>query len=295
MASFQLVGLLLASFLLQIAGSEQTVPTTHEGLSTTARVLPKHGFVANKCVFILATGHSGSTALMDALNQLPNYLIRGEQYAAIWNIYESYMNFNWTIADPLSQLKFNWSERPHATFKEVKDLYDKEAVTEKLPWFNEFNLDRIMAAARTYYAILYGYYGKGFVSGFKDSRYVCGESFESWRCAEVFNGFMTFLRKLCLDVKVVFNTRTSDSFESNTRLFHQMARFSVDEFSKNLKETHRLFNDYAKNNPDLAFHVFYEEMYDAQKNATLARNLLQFLKEDPSFPIRFTRMPASRS
>lgn len=47
--------------------------------------------VAKKCVFVLATGHSGSTALMDALNQIPNYLIRGEQHGALWNVYESYM------------------------------------------------------------------------------------------------------------------------------------------------------------------------------------------------------------
>lgn len=42
---------------------------------------------SRRCVFILGTGRSGSTALMDALNQLPHYLIRGEQEGAFWYLY----------------------------------------------------------------------------------------------------------------------------------------------------------------------------------------------------------------
>ncbi len=45
---------------------------------------------SRRCVFILGTGRSGSTALMDALNQLPHFLIRGEQEGAFWFLYLTY-------------------------------------------------------------------------------------------------------------------------------------------------------------------------------------------------------------
>ncbi len=45
---------------------------------------------ARRCVFILATGRSGSTSLMDSLNQIPNYLIRGEHWQALGNLYDAY-------------------------------------------------------------------------------------------------------------------------------------------------------------------------------------------------------------
>ncbi len=43
--------------------------------------------IPDKCVFILASGRSGSTSLMDAINQIPNYFIRGEQMGGFWYLY----------------------------------------------------------------------------------------------------------------------------------------------------------------------------------------------------------------
>ncbi|GFR42806.1 hypothetical protein Agub_g3695 [Astrephomene gubernaculifera] len=205
-------------------------------------------------------------------------------------------NFNWTVTVPLSQKKFNWSEHQEASFHGIKHLYDEGAAVEKLSWFNEFSTERVMAAARSYYAVLYGYYGKNFVSGFKDSRYVCGHSFQSGRCQEVFLGFMTFLRNICLDVKMIFNSRASASFGANSKLYDREPRNTQEAFVRDLNETHALYDAYVRSNPDHALRVFYEDMYDAEKNATLVRQLLQFLGEDnklPANPIRFNRMPPS--
>ncbi|GLI71555.1 hypothetical protein VaNZ11_016794 [Volvox africanus] len=249
--------------------------------------------VADRCVFILATGQSGSTALMDALNQLPHYLIRGEQWAAFWNIYESYLNFKWTTTEPQSQLKFNWTAYQDASLETIKNLYNQEAPREKLPWFNEFPQERIIAAIRSYYAVLYGYYGQSFVSGFKDSRYVCGRSFTTDRCAEFFNGFLPFLRSLCNKVKVLFNTRTSASLSANMKLYDMDRSRSEEDFLKELNETHALYDSYVAGNSDHAFRVFYEDMFDPAKNTTLAMEILEFLDEDPATPIRFNRMPDS--
>ncbi|KXZ53392.1 hypothetical protein GPECTOR_7g1288 [Gonium pectorale] len=231
---------------------------------------------------------------MDALNQLPNYLIRGEQWAAFWNVYESYMNYNWTASVPLSQLKFNWSQHQQDSFQAVKALYHSQATQEELAWFNEFDLERVLRAARSYYMVLYGYYGKGFVSGFKDSRYVCGRSFESGRCAEFFHGFMDFLRKLCLDVKVIFNSRTSASRDDNAKLYDMDPSKQEDDWARDLAETHRLYDAYAAAHGGHVLRVLYEDMFHPQKNATVARQLLEFLREDPNTPITFNRMPPAK-
>ncbi|KAG2430887.1 hypothetical protein HXX76_009860 [Chlamydomonas incerta] len=43
--------------------------------------------VPRRCLFILGTGRSGSTQLMDAVNQLQNYLVRGEQGGAFHHLW----------------------------------------------------------------------------------------------------------------------------------------------------------------------------------------------------------------
>ncbi|GIL90750.1 hypothetical protein Vretifemale_18427, partial [Volvox reticuliferus] len=286
--------ILFAALFLITSATEAILQTgQHDGNQHDEKDAAPIKLIADRCVFILSTGHSGSTALMDALNQLPHYLIRGEQWAAFWNIYESYLNFRWTTTEPLSQLKFNWTAYQDASFETIKSLYDHEAPKEKLPWFNEFPQERIIAAIQSYYAILYGYYGQSFVSGFKDSRYVCGRSFSTGRCAEFFNGFLPFLRSLCLEVKVLLNTRSSPSLSTNMKLYSMERSQSEEDFLRDLNETHALYDSYVAGNPDHAFRVFYEDMFDPDKNATLAMQLLEFLGEDPTTPIRFNRMPAS--
>lgn len=40
-----------------------------------------------RCVVVLGTGRSGSTSLVDALNQMPHFFVRMEQEGAYWYLY----------------------------------------------------------------------------------------------------------------------------------------------------------------------------------------------------------------
>ncbi len=77
--------------------AEMAAGAKQEGGTQSSSTGPSSGPASNpsshsssssrRCVFILGTGRSGSTALMDALNQLPHFLIRGEQEGAFWYLY----------------------------------------------------------------------------------------------------------------------------------------------------------------------------------------------------------------
>ncbi|GFR50041.1 hypothetical protein Agub_g12088 [Astrephomene gubernaculifera] len=248
-------------------------------------------FGSQKCVFILATGRSGSTSLMDALNQIPHYLIRGETWRAHGNLFDAYQHLCEARTSP-GQEFFHFANI-RERYIDVKLAYGKLAETTKLPFFNEFSEDRILLATRAYYTVLYGHYGKDVVTGFKEIRYVCGELyFNQTRCGEHFQKFVRFLRGMCHDVKFLFNTRLSASLESNVKRFQMFnnATFAAD-FTHLLNETHTLYDNYAMQHSDHAFRVYMEDMFNIKRNATLARNLLQFLGEDTTIPIRFNRMP----
>ncbi|GIL86031.1 hypothetical protein Vretifemale_14312 [Volvox reticuliferus] len=117
--------------------------------------------VAKKCVFILATGRSGSTSLMDALNQIPNYLIRGEHWRAVGNMYDAYRRFQEALkASEHHSLQLDGGQLD--SFDAVKHVYGtKLASYNDLGLFNEFGSDRVLQATQAYYATLYGYYGEG--------------------------------------------------------------------------------------------------------------------------------------
>ncbi|GFR51980.1 hypothetical protein Agub_g14507 [Astrephomene gubernaculifera] len=251
-------------------------------------------FGSQKCVFVLATGRSGSTALMDALNQIPNYLIRGEHWSAFWNLYSAYLRLKEVKFGPGQEL-FEWPKHANDGASEIKQAYERHAPITRLPLFSEIMDDRIMLATRMYYSVLYGHYGEGTVSGFKEIRYVCGTYFgHRATCTENFHAFTRFLRGLCGEVKMIFNTRYTPSLEQNAKLFYMdntTVGRTANTFQDELVQTHALFDEYTKNNPDHAFRVYLRDMYDPKRNWTLAQNLLQFLGEKQNIPIRFNRMP----
>ncbi|GIL61714.1 hypothetical protein Vafri_16111 [Volvox africanus] len=253
--------------------------------------------VSKKCVFILATGRSGSTSLMDALNQIPNYLVRGEHWRAVGNMYDAYRRFQDVLATAeRHSLRFDSANTD--SFYSAKQVYGTKLASragKDLGLFNEFGSDRVLQATRAYYASLYGYYGEDVVSGFKEIRYVCGKFLPAAReCGIEFQSFMAFLQSLCIDVKLIFNSRTAASTVPNLKLYlmDQSGRRSPLDFAHDLGATHTLYDYYARKNPSNAFRVYMEDMFNPQKNATLARDLLTFLGEDPQTPIAFDRMPS---
>ncbi|KAG2486806.1 hypothetical protein HYH03_014605 [Edaphochlamys debaryana] len=201
----------------------------------------------------------------------------------------------YTITKPLSQIQFNWSQHHNDSLTEIKSLYGQRAVAEKLPWFTEFTLERVKAAAQAYYTVLYGQYGKGVVSGFKDSLYMCGRSFSlnPTECSIQFDSFIRFLRDLCLDVKLIFNSRFESSLSANAKLVARERR-QPERMQAELNATLDLWDAYVLDHPNHAMRIYYDDLYDAQRNVTIAQALLSFLGEDPKTPVSFARMPAER-
>ncbi|KXZ52490.1 hypothetical protein GPECTOR_9g534 [Gonium pectorale] len=260
------------------------------------------GGVPQRCVVVLGTGRSGSTSLADALNQLPNYLIRGEQEGAYWYLYLAWRmlesawshstDYRESSAELEAEVGPGAASRP--SFHFVKGVYDRTAVRRKLPWFNDLHPERLLEAVRGFYNATYGYHGPGVVSGFKDIRFVRGRAFPSADSTYAdFANFLAFLRRMCGDVKFLLNSRASSSQDANKKLMNMLDLPESERkgFVQDLRETHAWYDRYAAQNPDHAFRIHMEAMFDPKINGTMARRLLAFLGEDPDTPISFARMP----
>ena len=56
-------------------------------------------------------------------------------------------------------------------FQQVKDIYNSWATVDKMPWFNDLHPQRVAASFKAQYAAMYGNYGPGRVSGWKEIKY----------------------------------------------------------------------------------------------------------------------------
>ncbi|KAG2491168.1 hypothetical protein HYH03_010380 [Edaphochlamys debaryana] len=176
----------------------------------------------------------------------------------------------------------------------VKGLYESVATRRKEPWFNDLHPERAMLGVRALYTATYGYLGKDVVSGFKEIRYVRGNSFRTEASYKEFEEFMAFLSGICNDVKFVLNTRNTSDLAANIKLkemYNRDAKFDQ-VFESNMRATHAWFDQFAKDHPTKAIRVLMEDMFDAERSPDLARRLVSFLGADPDQnPIRFDRMP----
>ncbi|GFR45866.1 hypothetical protein Agub_g7317 [Astrephomene gubernaculifera] len=292
-----------------LSEEEEQVADASPAAAATPAAKASSGEVSERCVIVLGTGRSGSTSLMDSLNQLPNYFIRGEQEAAFYHLFMTwrmlkrswYRSREFNASIQAFEARRGPGAAAHLRYGKVKEVYDKYAVKKKLPWFNDLHPERLLEAVRGFYAATYGYHGAGTVSGFKEVRFVRGRALTGTDASyQGFVEFVHFLRMLCLDVKVLLNSRASASLDDNYKLVDMLERNGVLEalhadnatFVRDLEITHGWYDRYAAEYPDHAFRVIMEDMFDAKKNATLARRLLSFLGEDPATPIRFDRMPS---
>ncbi|EFJ44320.1 hypothetical protein VOLCADRAFT_95486 [Volvox carteri f. nagariensis] len=189
------------------------------------------------------------------------------------------------------QSYIDWNEHREASFHTVKSLYEAQACKRRLPFFHEFQIDRVILATRVFYKVLFGHFGDDVVSGYKEIRYICGVSFASQHCPEQFYAFLSFARQTCLNTKVLLLTRKLHSADANPEMFESLTGGQKVRAIRDLERTHELYNEYAQNYPEHAYRICMEDMFNQKTNTTLARNLLTFLREDPSRPIRFTRMP----
>lgn len=143
-----------------------------------------------KHLFIITYGRSGSTALLNILNSLPGYCIRGE---------------NGGIIIPMSQAigRARWA----------KQEFGAHSTSKTSPWYGIDDIDiesfeKGMAAAFTS-AILRPPYGTTCL-GFKEIRYVSGD------CSDVdFRFIVNFMLRVFENSRIIFLTRNFNEIKSS--------------------------------------------------------------------------------
>ena len=115
-----------------------------------------------RCLFIVSPGRSGSTALLDAMNQMEKVYIRGENAGMMKFLFNLHY-----VAKRLS------SETHYKDVAEELQRYEEYVVTHHKPdWYNEFNPAASLCATRSYFRHLFGYDDfKDYIVGFKEIRF----------------------------------------------------------------------------------------------------------------------------
>ena len=113
-------------------------------------------------MFIVSPGRSGSTALLDAMNQMEKVYIRGENAGMMKFLFNLHY-----VAKRLS------SETHYKDVAEELQRYEEYVVTHHKPdWYNEFNPAASLCATRSYFRHLFGYDDfKDYIVGFKEIRF----------------------------------------------------------------------------------------------------------------------------
>lgn len=149
----------------------------------------------DRCVFIVSVGRSGSTALMDAMNQMPGVYVRGEN----WNMMQYLYNLDQAVqqnsarSDVSLLARQQWGKGKVGP-KDESDDEDKESRVDDVPlygseaekqayealvanrnkpaWYSAFQRGRNQCAASSFFKNIFGYDDFGDqVVGFKEIRY----------------------------------------------------------------------------------------------------------------------------
>lgn len=250
---------------------------------------PKARRVVEKCVFIVSTGRSGSSALQDALNQLPAVHIRGENGGIIPQLHG--------LHNHITAFSFPPSAHPPDSIK----MYLKNIENGARPsWYNGFAPDAADRAVQSAFSELYEI--PGYTVGFKEIRYALKypviKMFKhrdpySIRAIQhtydmnvstyrALSDQLGFLKKLCTTPKIIINMRrnVTATHQSN---FWRKADISV------LASMTDMFLNYAASHPETML-VYFEDMFNPVTNQTLADTLKRFLQVDESSAMTFARV-----
>lgn len=254
------------------------------------------------CLFVVATGRSGSTAVLDALNQLDNVFIRGENFGMFQQLHDAS-----AIAAQLSDQRLSTGS---AASKEKAMYYRHVVVEQKKPaWYNVFPVNVPACAFKMLFKQLYGYGDfADYIVGFKEIRYLpffhtqlqfdnrrrSGRSYPgnahtlAMSTYAQFAHHMDFLSNLCSRPMLVFNLRRNSTGTSRSNFYTGIAE-PVGEIIAALDAFGGWVVEYSSVNPDTTFTVYFEDMFDVSKNQTLAASLVSFVGVPPQ-KITFARL-----
>eukprot|EP01025_Chloroclados_australasicus_P025300 TRINITY_DN2528_c0_g1_i3.p1 TRINITY_DN2528_c0_g1~~TRINITY_DN2528_c0_g1_i3.p1 ORF type:complete len:325 (-),score=30.45 TRINITY_DN2528_c0_g1_i3:737-1711(-) len=239
--------------------------------------------IQDKCAFIVASGRSGSTALMNALNQVDSIFLRGENKGLNLQL-ESLYNHLYMISNHRIQ---NLDE---------KSLYHMFSQFRKPSDFNAFPINTADCMVKYIFKLLYGQ-GRyaPYTVGFKEIRfreidppvkYYTLQFHKDWgtggqgetflQQTRTYKGFrlrVEFLKRLCDNPKIILNYRDNITAASQSGFW--MAWFAGDSEDVIMK-MNSWMEEYHAEFPD-SFVVHYKDMFDKKVNETLAYDLQKFL------------------
>eukprot|EP01023_Acetabularia_acetabulum_P011091 TRINITY_DN1506_c0_g1_i1.p1 TRINITY_DN1506_c0_g1~~TRINITY_DN1506_c0_g1_i1.p1 ORF type:complete len:361 (-),score=36.06 TRINITY_DN1506_c0_g1_i1:340-1422(-) len=169
-----------------------------------------------RCVFIVAVGLSGSTTLMDVLNQHPEIHIRGEN-SGIFNQIHQIMHNHLAWNQDYEQLFADENWKLMATFQTHTYQHAYQGIKQMFKY-------------------LYGHddnWGK--MIGFKEIRFIKKEQID-------------FVRGLCDSSKIIF--QYSDDIE---KISHRLWFNNRPDAFSEIKDMISLFNEYHEQNPNNTF------------------------------------------
>lgn len=259
----------------------------------------RHGMCTKheKCTFIVSVGRAGSTALQDALNQLPNVYIRGENNNMLRMLYN------------IEQVALQNSKKypkigDHLGPLSEKKEYELHVLGGNKPaWYNVFQPGAAACASSSYFKHLYGYGGfHSYTVGFKEIRHAdgLGTLFKlaaqppwifprySGIVYKTYDAYLDWMRSLCQHSKIIFNMRREYNYTRGQGFY--VGRGDV--LKRNIEWMHR----YRKAHRRSSHIVYYEDMFDPTKNVTILKDLATFIgikKDDIPLGTTFARVPRS--
>mmetsp|Transcript_10784 Transcript_10784/g.28655 ORF Transcript_10784/g.28655 Transcript_10784/m.28655 type:complete len:283 (+) Transcript_10784:105-953(+) len=149
-------------------------------------------------LFIMATGRSGSTTMLEMLNAIPGFYLAGENYGLlekVWQIYQSTMN--------ASQRSQDGDARFHANPVSEHDLFCSLQLLVKAT-LGEFGADRTS------------------VVGFKEIRHTSGKQ-------------RTFWKKVFPCARFIVNTRRNTTRQHNSQFQKFLSLSSLEAYTSDLE------------------------------------------------------------
>lgn len=218
-------------------------------------------------VFIVTYGRSGSTLLQSILNSIPGHQIRGENYNALFHIYQTWKSLyqaRW-IRGGLEPAE---SEQRWRALSLRPRLESQDPTTPNKPWYGieKVSPDDVARQLVDVFisSVLQPSDGVQ-ISGFKEIRFCeAGEDFEP---------YLDFIYDFFPNCRFVFNTR-SHAAVVKSRWWAEMDPDWVIGFLQNADQ---LFGHYAAKHPDRSLHMHYD---DYVQDWSEFRRLFDFLAKE---------------
>lgn len=198
-----------------------------------------NSIATDQCLFIFAQGRSGSTLLLELLNEIDGVNICGENNGALKHLEK----FHGCLRESIRNSHPWGDDKPKFTYREILEKELKPA------WYNVFEYKSILEQLRSLIREMYNPHGDYRVWGFKEIRHGLGGTYNA------FESELDFIKLMFPGSRFVFNTRSiHDLLQSGWWADHP------ERSRKRLSYQYACFEEYFKIHNDYCYMVAYEDI-----------------------------------